>query len=351
MNAAVALAAQQEDEPLARGTIESLRSLGARVEPDRGVGHALGESAAWRRVLKLATQVAAVDTTVFLQGESGTGKEVLARFIHRASPRRNGPFVAINCAALPDSLLESELFGYERGAFTGAQQSKPGQIELASRGVLFLDEVSEMEPAAQAKLLRFLQEREFQRLGGTRLVKANVRVIAASNRNLRQAVQEGTFREDFYYRLQVFDIQLPPLRERSGDIPLIAETFLRELERSGLRPTRLAPEAMDRLLTHTWPGNVRELHNALERAAILSDDGMIEPQHLSLQAQPVRQKPGTDLGDAERQTIKRVLQETDGNKAKAARRLGITRTQLYVRLRRHGLESPDMLSASRLRPW
>ena len=212
MNAAVALAARQEDEPLARGTIESLRSFGARVEPDRGVGHALGESAAWRRVLKLATQVAAVDTTVFLQGESGTGKEVLARFIHQASPRRNGPFVAINCAALPDSLLESELFGYERGAFTGAQQSKPGQIELASRGVLLLDEVSEMEPAAQAKLLRFLQEREFQRLGGTRLVKANVRVIAASNRNLRQAVQEGTFREDLYYRLQVFDIQLPPQR-------------------------------------------------------------------------------------------------------------------------------------------
>ena len=347
MNAVPALTEHQGEEPMADGTIESLRSLGARVERPTGTGRAVGESASWRGVLKQATQVAAVETTVFLQGESGTGKEVLARFIHQASPRRNGPFVAINCAALPDSLLESELFGYERGAFTGAQQSKPGQIELASRGVLFLDEVSEMPPVSQAKLLRFLQEREFQRLGGTRLVKANVRVIAASNRDLRQEVQQGTFREDLYYRLQVFDIRLPPLRERASDIPLLAVAFLRDLERSlGLRATRLAPEAMERLVTHTWPGNVRELQNALERAAILCDGGVIGPQHLSLQPQPVRSQPGTDLGAAERQTIKQVLQETDGNKAKAARRLGITRTQLYVRLRRHGLELPDAVTNS-----
>jgi transcriptional regulator with PAS, ATPase and Fis domain len=325
------------------------RSLAAAVERERGDGQAVGESVAWRKALTRAAQVASTEATVFLQGESGTGKEVLARFIHRASPRRRGPFVAINCAALPDQLLESELFGYERGAFTGAHQTKAGQIELASAGVLFLDEVSEMSAAAQAKLLRFLQEREFQRLGGTRPVKANVRVIAASNRDLRQAVAEGTFRADLYYRLQVFDICLPSLRERTTDIPLLAAAFLRNLGRSMRRPSlRLTSEATARLLAHPWPGNVRELHNALERAAILSDGGLIEPEHLSLHPAAVRAQTGTDLGQAERQTIQQVLAETDGNKAKAARRLGITRTQLYVRLRRHGLEGlpPLRVSAS-----
>jgi transcriptional regulator with GAF, ATPase, and Fis domain len=312
---------------------------------ERGrTGAPLGESSAWRTVLKRAMQVAATETTVFLQGESGTGKEVLARFIHRNSPRRNGPFVAINCAALPEQLLESELFGYERGAFTGAQQSKAGQIELAATGVLFLDEVSEMNPAAQAKLLRFLQEREFQRLGGTRVVKANVRVIAASNRDLRQAVQQGTFREDLYYRLQVFDIPLPPLRERSGDIALLAESFASELGRTFGRRVRVAPAAMSRLTAHRWPGNVRELQNALERAAILSESGVIEPEHLALQPVIARPVAGTDLGAVEREKIEQVMRETDGNKAKAARRLGITRTQLYVRLRRHGLESGPPLA-------
>ena len=224
------------------------RSLAPAVECERGDGQAVGESAVWRKVLTRAAQVAATETTVFLQGESGTGKEVLARFIHRASPRRRGPFVAINCAALPEQLLESELFGYERGAFTGAHQAKAGQIELASTGVLFLDEVSEMSAAGQAKLLRFLQEREFQRLGGTRLVKANVRVIAASNRDLREAVAEGRFRAELVYRLQVFDIPLPPLRERPTDIPLLAATFLRHLGRSmGRPPMRLTSEAIARL--------------------------------------------------------------------------------------------------------
>src|SRR6478672_5232747 len=183
---------------------------------------AIGSSSVWRSVVAAATRVAKTEVTVLLQGESGTGKELVAQLIHQASPRRHGPFVAINCGALPEQLLESELFGYERGAFTGAHQAKPGQIELAAAGVLFLDEVSEMSPASQAKLLRFLQEREFQRVGGTRLLKANVRVIAASNRDLREAVQQGTFRSDLYYRLQVFDICLPPLRERPTDIPLLA---------------------------------------------------------------------------------------------------------------------------------
>lgn len=301
----------------------------------------VGQSPEWRQVLRKATQVARTDTTVFLQGESGTGKEVLARFIHRASPRKNGPFVAINCAALPEQLFESELFGYERGAFTGAQQTKAGHIELASAGVLFLDEVSEMSPMAQAKLLRVLQEREFRRLGGTRLVKANVRVIASSNRDLRRAVSDGSFREDLFYRLQVFDIRIPPLRERRGDIPLLAYAFLDEFERStGCSSAGLTPDARAALVGHDWPGNVRELHNALERAVILCDGELITAEHLSLQVSSVvapRRLPR--LSDVERRTIEQVLSESEGNKSKAARRLGITRTQLYCRLRKHGLDT------------
>jgi len=323
-----------------------VRHLTENREGQSGPLRVVGQSLEWRQVLRKATQVARTDTTVFLQGESGTGKEVLARFIQHASPRKNGPFVAINCAALPDQLFESELFGYERGAFTGAQQAKAGQIELASTGVLFLDEVSELSPMAQAKLLRVLQEREFRRLGGTRLVKANVRVIAASNRDLRQAVSDGSFREDLFYRLQVFDIRIPPLRERRGDIPLLTDAFLLEFERSsGCSSGGLTPDARAALVDHDWPGNVRELHNALERAIILCDGELITAEHLSLQVSSVvapRRLPR--LSDVERRTIEQVLSESEGNKSKAARRLGITRTQLYCRLRKHGLDtarSPD----------
>jgi transcriptional regulator with GAF, ATPase, and Fis domain len=222
---------------------ERVRLVNA-VGPQDDALKMVGQSSEWRQVLRKATQVASTDTTVFIRGESGTGKEVVARFIHRASPRKNGPFVAINCAALPEHLLESELFGYERGAFTGAHQAKPGQVELASTGVLFLDEVSEMSPAAQAKLLRFLQEREFQRLGGTRLIKANVRIIAASNRDLYQAVADGDFREDLYYRLQVFDIHIPPLRDRRADIPMLADAFLQEFNRAGCPSAGVSGEAL-----------------------------------------------------------------------------------------------------------
>jgi transcriptional regulator with PAS, ATPase and Fis domain len=319
----------------------------AAVERDRAHGRMIGRSEAWQRVLTRALRVAPTDATVFLQGESGTGKEIVARFIHQASPRKDGPFVAINCAALPEQLLESELFGYERGAFTGAHQAKAGQIELASRGVLFLDEVSEMSLAAQAKFLRFLQEREFQRLGGTRTQRANVRIVAASNRDLRQAVAQGTFREDLFYRLQVFDIPLPPLRDRLSDVPLLAEQFLEELAETMRRPpARLDDDARDALLAYHWPGNVRELRNVLERAAILTEDGAIARHHLSLQ--PAPEAPAspaassTELSAIERQTIETVLRQTDGNKSKTARRLGLTRTQLYVRLRRYGLEQPDV---------
>src|SRR5260221_11413936 len=198
----------------------------------------VGHSAGWADAIRRATLVAPAEATVLLQGESGTGKEVMARVIHARSPRGNRPFVAINCAALPENLLESELFGYERGAFTGAQQAKPGQVEIAAGGVLFLDEVSEMSLGAQAKLLRFLQEREFQRLGGTRVVKTNVRIVAATNRDLRRAMERGSFRHDLYYRLQGFTIQLPPFRERQAAILPLAEASLRKIRRAARRPAR-----------------------------------------------------------------------------------------------------------------
>jgi transcriptional regulator with PAS, ATPase and Fis domain len=300
----------------------------------------VGDSGEWREVLHKATQVAATDTTVLVTGESGTGKEVVARFIHAASARKSGSFVALNCAALPEQLLESELFGYERGAFTSAQQSKPGQVELASGGVLFLDEVSEMSLSAQAKFLRVLQEREFQRLGGTRLLKANIRVIAATNRDLRKAVERGDFREDLFYRLGVFDIRIPPLRERPADIVPLSETFLQDIGKSfGRPPAGLTRDARTALLEYEWPGNVRELRNVLERAAILCEGGLINASHLALQSGARRfRDETTDLSAVERTTIAKVLRECRGNKTKSARRLGLTRTQLHTRIRKYGLE-------------
>jgi transcriptional regulator with PAS, ATPase and Fis domain len=316
--------------------------LAEELESRTGHGRVVGQSAEWLDVLKKATQVATTDTTVLLSGESGTGKEVVARFIHRASARQSGPFIALNCAALPEQLLESELFGYERGAFTGAQQAKPGQIELAAGGVLFLDEVSEMSPSAQAKFLRVLQEREFQRLGGTRLQKANVRVVAATNRDLRKAVERGDFREDLFYRLQVFDIRIAPLRERQADILPLSDAFLQELGKSfGRPPAGLTRDAREALLRHDWPGNVRELRNALERAAILCEGGLIDRQHLALHGS-TRPPHGstTNLNTVERDTIAQVLRDCHWNKSKAAQRLGLSRTQLYVRLRKYELEQP-----------
>jgi transcriptional regulator with GAF, ATPase, and Fis domain len=339
-------AAQQVAEAKARAERLEVRvhKLAAELDARSGLGHMVGKSALWMDVLKRATQVAATETTVLLGGDSGTGKEVVARFVHRASPRKAGPFIAINCAALPEQLLESELFGYERGAFTGAQQAKPGQIELAAGGVLFLDEVSEMSLSAQAKFLRVLQEREFQRLGGTRLLKADVRVVAATNRDLKKAVDRGAFREDLYYRLHIFDIRLPPLRERPSDIPLLADVFLQDIGRSfGRPPAGLTRDAKDALLHYGWPGNVRELRNALERAVILAEGGLITAGHLSLRSdEPVSASTSTDLAVVERETIARVMQETGGNKSRAADRLGLTRTQLYVRLRKYKLDQPPL---------
>jgi transcriptional regulator with GAF, ATPase, and Fis domain len=340
----LAQAAREVAEAHARAErLESrVQSLADELESKTGLARIVGQSAEWMEVLKRATQVSETETTVLLSGESGTGKEVVARFIHRASARRGGPFVALNCAALPEQLLESELFGYERGAFTGAQQSKPGQIELAAGGVLFLDEVSEMSPSAQAKFLRVLQEREFQRLGGTRLLKANVRVIAATNQDLWKAVERGDFREDLYYRLQVFDIRIAPLRDRRPDILPLSDAFLEDIGKSfGRPPAGLTRDAREALLHHGWPGNVRELRNALERAAILCDGALINTSHLSLHAPPrPLSVPTTDLSTVERDTIAHVLRDCRWNKSQAAKRLGLTRTQLYVRLRKYALEQP-----------
>jgi transcriptional regulator with GAF, ATPase, and Fis domain len=377
----LAEAARQAAEARARADrLEArVKSLSEELDSKAGYGRVVGQSVPWGAALKQATQVAATDTTVLLTGESGTGKEVVARFVHRASARRTGPFVALNCAALPEQLLESELFGYERGAFTGAQQPKPGQIEMAAGGTLFLDEVAEMSPSAQAKFLRVLQEREFQRLGGTRVLKANVRVIAATNRDLRKAMERGDFREDLYYRLRVFDIRLPALRDRPEDILPLSEAFLEEIGKSfGRPPAGMTRDAQEVLLRHRWPGNVRELRNALERAAILCEGGLIAADHFSFpldepqlstssaasdspsngtsHGAPHDAQNGhnghangaahngaahngtTDLNIVEREMIAQVMRESGGNKSKAATKLGLTRSQLYVRLRRYSLE-------------
>jgi DNA-binding NtrC family response regulator len=329
----------------AAGFEARVRKLLDRIDPAERARRVVGDSPVWKPVLAAAARVAATDATVLLMGESGTGKEVLAQFIHAAGTRSRGPFVGVNCAALPEQLLESELFGHERGAFTGATHAKPGQIELATGGVLFLDEVSEMSLPAQAKFLRFLQEREFRRLGGTRLIRSDVQVIAATNIDLQAAIQKGDFRRDLYYRLHVVDIRLPALRERRDDIPLLAEALLAELAgRLGIAPPRVTPAAMSALVHYRWPGNVRELRNVLERAVILNDKGTIDVRDLSFDddSHPVASS-STHIETVERDLIEKVLRECGGNKTLAARRLGLSRMQLYVRLRRYDItgESPN----------
>jgi transcriptional regulator with GAF, ATPase, and Fis domain len=304
----------------------------------------IGNARSWREALDLVTKVAPTETTVLLTGESGTGKEVVARAIHAASPRAEKPFLAINCAALPEQLLESELFGYERGAFTGALQSRAGKVEQAAGGVLFLDEVGEMSPSVQAKFLRVLQEKEFQRLGGSRVQKTDVRVIAATNRDLSTALAQGEFREDLYYRLRVFEIALPPLRERREDILPLAEAFLEEIGPTVGRPAAgISKQARDVLLGYSWPGNVRELRNAIERAIILADGGLITAEHLPSRpgngknASPHDSVAGKGLPEVEKGLVENALKESRNNKALAARLLGITRSQLYSRIQKYGI--------------
>jgi transcriptional regulator with GAF, ATPase, and Fis domain len=324
-------------------------TLTRELEARSGQRRVVGQSKAWRDVLAQAARVAQTETTVLLTGESGTGKEVVARFIHHASRRSQGPFVAINCAALPDQLLESELFGYDRGAFTGAVGAKPGRIEQANGGVLFLDEVGEMAPTVQAKLLRVLEEREFMRLGSTRLLHADIRVIAATNRDLHGAMQRGEFREDLYYRLGVFEIALPPLRDRLNDILELADVFLEDIGQTvGRPPAGIAADAKDQLLAYRWPGNVRELRNAIERAVILADGGLIRGEHLpvtGVRPSPAADAPaagtlpptGVNLEAIERSLVIKALAQARHNKTRAAKLLGLTRAQLYSRIEKYGL--------------
>ena len=332
-----------------QATVETL----ARALESRGLGRVIGVSRAWKDVLLQVGRVAKSETTVLITGESGTGKEVVSSLIHQGSARAGKPFVAINCAALPEQLLESELFGHEKGAFTGAVATKIGRIEQAAGGTLFLDEIAEMSPIVQAKFLRFLEQREFQRLGGTRTLKAEVRVIAATNRDLQAAIVKQSFREDLYYRLNVFTIPISPLRERPEDILPLAESFLEDLGRTMGRPAAgISRDARAWLLAHSWPGNVRELRNAIERAILLCDGGLITREHLPVtirhEAKPGAALPNTDglafppegldLAAMERGYLEKALDEAKGNKTKAARLLGLTRAQLYSRLEKHGVE-------------
>jgi len=307
-----------------------------------------------QKVFEVIRNVSTTSATVLILGESGTGKELVAQTIHRLSPRAPFPFVAINCAALPDQLLESELFGHERGAFTGAVSAKPGRIEQATGGVLFLDEVGEMAPTVQAKLLRVLEEREFMRLGSTRIIHADIRVIAATNRDLHAAMQRGEFREDLYYRLGVFEIALPPLRERLDDVMELADAFLAEIGETVGRPAAgISREAREHLLAYGWPGNVRELRNAIERAVILADGGVIRSEHLPVTAPrlaPVRSDDapagplpagGVNLEAIERSLVVRALTQARHNKTRAAKLLGLTRAQLYSRIEKYGLAESE----------
>ena len=299
----------------------------------------IGRSPVMRKVMENIEMVAPTDATVLLTGESGTGKEVVARAIHSASPRRFMPMVTIHCGALTETLLESELFGHERGAFTGAQYRKKGKFEVADGGTAFLDEISDISLKTQSDLLRVLQEKEIVRVGGTQPVKVDFRCIAATNKNLEALVKAGTFRPDLYYRLHVFCIDLPPLRERREDIPLLVQHFLNKFCVATSRAVpQVSQEAMDLLMRHEWPGNVRELENAVERALVVGRGPEIKPADFSFHCQSGEPHNGRTLEDVERAHIERVLRETEHNLSRAARILDIDRTTLYNKLRRYGLK-------------
>jgi formate hydrogenlyase transcriptional activator len=311
---------------------------------ESGSSSLVGSSPKFRAVLDDVDMVAPVDSAVLLRGETGTGKEVIAQAIHNASPRRRNPFVAINCAAIPATLIESELFGHERGAFTGALTPRAGRFQLADRGTLFLDEVGDLPLELQPKLLRALQEQRFERLGGNQTIQVNVRVIAATNQDLWGMVQERKFRADLYYRLNVFPITLPPLRERRADIPLLADHFVRKFaERLGKPVHHIPDEVMTALTNHDWPGNIRELQNFIERAVIMTTGTVLRPRLADLIPQPSPSSAATTvrtLADAERAHIVETLRETNGvvgGRSGAAARLGLPRTTLLARMQRLGL--------------
>ncbi len=305
----------------------------------------IGSSPAIKKIAALIEKVAPTDATVLVRGPSGTGKEVVARAIHAGSPRRDSPLVTINCAALQESLLESELFGHEKGAFTGAVQAKPGLVEVAEGGTLFIDEIGEMAVGLQAKLLRVLEDGHFRRVGGTTEQRADVRVVAATNRSLEDEIKSNRFREDLYYRLNVITMRLPPLRERRSDIPELIEYFL-DTRQVGPARCRVTPEALEALGRYDWPGNVRELANVLERAQILAEDATItvddlpEALFLAAPAAAVEDESGHNLHDAQRRHVLAVLREEKGNKAHAARALGVSRRALYRLLEKYQLDQP-----------
>jgi len=316
-----------------------------------GLESIIGESPAMKEVFETVQQVAPTKATVLILGESGTGKELIAKAIHHLSPRRRAPMVTVHCAALPPTLLESELFGHERGAFTGAHERRIGRFEQADGGTLFLDEIGEIDATVQVKLLRFLGERTFERVGSNKTLTADVRLLAATNKPLAELVRQGKFREDLYFRLRVVEITLPPLRARREDIPLLAHAFLREFAQENAKPVKeLTPEAMEALMNYSWPGNVRELRTAIERAVVLCRGERITlrdlPAEVRQQTAPViaaTTKPVLPLGDlsvkeAEKQLIIRALEECGGNRTLAAKRLGISRRTLHRKLHFYHLE-------------
>jgi two-component system, NtrC family, response regulator HydG len=324
------------------------RSLEAQLDGRVGAGRMVGQSRAMRELQRTLESLASSDASAILTGESGTGKEVAARAIHAASARSGKPFVAINAAAIPEGLVESEVFGHEQGAFTGASRARPGVFELANGGTLFLDEISEMPIALQPKLLRVLEGGIARRLGGSRDISFDVRVLAATNRPPAQAIREGRLREDLYYRLTVFELTLPPLRERTGDVALLSQHFVREFGRKHqLDVEGIGDAARELLETHAWPGNVRELRNVIERATIVARSGWIEPRHLPPYLQALRHggeptltlPAGTTLAEAERLLILQTLDRVGNNKAEAARQLGLDVKTIRNKLRAYGRDT------------
>jgi DNA-binding NtrC family response regulator len=325
---------------------EENRSLREALGRQYNYPNIVARSTKMQEVLALAERVAATPSTVLIGGESGVGKDLIARLIHQRSSRASGPFVKINSTAIPENLLESELFGYEKGAFTGATASKPGKFELADKGTLFLDEIGDIPPATQVKLLRVLQEREFERLGGTRTIKVDVRLIAATNRDLRAALEQGTFREDLYYRLNVVPIDIPPLRDHKEDIPELANLFLARLaKKSQKKLDGITSEALRKLMDFHWPGNVRELENIVERACALGMGPLIAPGDIQIDDVPDRNHAGRapllpegkTLDQWEDELIREAYRRANGNKSEAARMLGLSRNALRYRLEKIGI--------------
>jgi DNA-binding NtrC family response regulator len=325
---------------------ENNRNLRQQLDAKFGLENIIGHSEAMQSVFDTLRQVAPSRATVLIQGESGTGKELVAHALHRLSPRVNNPFVAVHCASLSDTLLESELFGHERGAFTGATETRKGRFEMADGGTLFLDEIGEIEAATQVKLLRVLEERSFERVGGGQTIDVDTRLIAATNRNLRAMVEAGDFREDLYFRLNVVQITLPPLRERRGDLPLLIDHYFRHFCSENAREIQgITPEAMEALLRHSWPGNIRELRNVLERMVVLTRGEKIGLRDVPGELRDggsVRKSSGALSGavsmqEAEKRMIQQALQDHDGNRTLAAKQLGISRRTLHRKLNDYDL--------------